>query len=114
MQCDECGRQFRPARSWQRFCSPHCRDTFNNRRKGYAAEDAKDEQYRREVLAHEARLNGYTLINLVANPPPQLKGPTLGLRPLNAEPKKEEGEEARELPSAVSAAEKGGLDDWPA
>jgi len=98
MQCDECGRKFRAARSWQRFCSPGCRDTFNNRRKSDAAEDAKREEYRREVAAHEARINGYTLIDLVANPPPKLKGPTLGVRPLNVEAKKE-----GEVASAVSA-----------
>jgi hypothetical protein len=37
--------------------------------------EAKDEQYRREVLANEARINGFTHIELVANPPPQLTGP---------------------------------------
>jgi hypothetical protein len=86
MRCDECGTPFRPARSWQHFCSPRCRDTYNNRRKRDAAEDAKDEEYRAEVAAHEARINGYTLIEGVANPPPKLKGPTLGLLPLRAQP----------------------------
>jgi hypothetical protein len=101
MQCDECGRQFRPARSWQHFCSPRCRDTYNNRGKKYAAEQAEREQYRAEVAAHEARINGYTQIDLAANEPPKLKGPTLGVRPLNAEPKKKE--EARELQTLASA-----------
>ena len=33
MQCDECKREFRPAKSWQRFCNPRCRDTFQSREK---------------------------------------------------------------------------------
>jgi hypothetical protein len=92
MQCDECGRDFRPARWWQHFCSPRCRDTYNNREKRNAAQDAKQEEYRAEVAQHEARINGYTLLELKPNPPPQLKGPMFGLRPFNVEAKKEERE----------------------
>jgi hypothetical protein len=100
MRCEECGKDFRRATMHQRFCSDDCRYAHHNREKRYAAEDAEREQYRREVLAHEARINGHTLIELVANPPPKLKGPTLGVRPLGAQPAKKEKEQP--LASAVS------------
>jgi hypothetical protein len=98
MRCKECGREIRRAADHQRFCSDDCRYAYHNRKKRDAAEDAEREQYRREVAAHEARINGYTLIDLVADPPPKLKGPTLWVRPLNVEAKKE-----GEVASAVSA-----------
>jgi hypothetical protein len=90
MRCEECGKEIRRAANHQRFCNDDCRYAYHNRKKRDAAEDANREQYRREVAAHEARLNGYTLIGLVANPPPQLKGPTLGVLPVRAQPKKQE------------------------
>jgi hypothetical protein len=96
MQCDECGREFRPARWWQHFCSPHCRDTYHNRRKANAAKNERDERYRCEVLAYEV-LNGTKHLELVANPPPPMLeklGPTFGLRGFGPKAKKEESEVA--------------------
>jgi hypothetical protein len=75
MRCDECGKDFRRTRAWQHFCSPKCRNDYHNHETSRALHEAKDEQYRREVLANEARINGFTHIELVANPPPQLTGP---------------------------------------
>ena len=85
MQCDECGKNFRPARPWQHFCSPRCRNNFHNRETSRALQEAKDEQYRVEVLAHEAQINGYTLLELKANPPAQLTGPKLLRRPIRVQ-----------------------------
>jgi hypothetical protein len=31
MKCTECGGDFRQNRSWQHFCSEHCRNKHNNR-----------------------------------------------------------------------------------
>jgi len=90
MRCKECGKDFRPATMHQEFCRNDCRYAYHNRKKKFAAQDAEREQYRREVAAHEARINGYTLIELVANPPPQLKGPRPGLLPSGTQPKKQE------------------------
>jgi hypothetical protein len=28
-RCDHCDRQFQPAKSWQRFCTPRCRDAWH-------------------------------------------------------------------------------------
>ena len=28
-RCDQCDREFRPAKSWQRFCTPKCRDAWH-------------------------------------------------------------------------------------
>jgi len=28
-RCDNCDRQFQPAKSWQRFCTPKCRDAWH-------------------------------------------------------------------------------------
>ncbi len=104
MRCEECGKDFRRATMHQRFCSDDCRYAHHNREKRFAAKDAKDEQYRREVAEHEARINGYTLIEAVANPPPKLKGPTFGIRPFNVEAKKKESE-ASEGTTSVDPAE---------
>jgi hypothetical protein len=93
MRCDECGKEFRSATTWQHFCSPRCRNTHNNRENRRAAEEAKREQYRAEVAAHEALINGYTLLELKANPPPQLTGPKLLRRPVVVQPKNEEDEQ---------------------
>jgi hypothetical protein len=92
MQCSQCRKEFRRATTHQRFCSDDCRYAHHNRKKKDAADDAKDEQYRREVLAHEARINGFTHIEAVALPPPQLTGPKCGLLPV-AQPKNETEEE---------------------
>jgi hypothetical protein len=85
MRCDECGKEFRPATTWQHFCSPDCRNTHNNRKNRRAAEEAKDEQYRAEVLEHEARIGGFTHLELKANPPAQLTGPKLLRRPIRVQ-----------------------------
>jgi len=81
--------EFRPATTWQHFCSPDCRNTHNNRKNRHEAEEAKREQYRAEVAAHEARINGYTLLELKANPPAQLTGPKLLRRLVVVQPKSE-------------------------
>jgi hypothetical protein len=28
-RCDHCNQQFQPAKSWQRFCTPKCRDAWH-------------------------------------------------------------------------------------
>src|SRR5262249_9311655 len=33
MKCDWCDGEFSPARTWQRFCCPKCRNDWNNREK---------------------------------------------------------------------------------
>jgi hypothetical protein len=88
MQCDECGRDFRPARDWQHFCSPRCRNAYHNRENSRAA-------YAAEVAKHEARVNGHAppKDDLVA----QLEllkpaAPTVWRRPL-VQPKSDEGED---------------------
>ena len=48
-------KDFRPARWWQEFCQPKCRNTYHNRETSRALQEAKHEQYRAEVAAHEAR-----------------------------------------------------------
>ena len=58
MQCKECGTDFRPAKWWQEFCQPKCRNTYHNRETSRALQEAKHEQYRAEVAAHEARTTG--------------------------------------------------------
>ena len=86
MRCEECGKDFRPVPNVaQRFCSDRCRYAHHNRKNRVAAQDAKNEQYRSEVAAHEARINGYTLLELKANPPPQLEGPKLIRRPIRVQ-----------------------------
>ena len=89
MRCDECGKEFRPATTWQHFCSPDCRNTHNKRINRREAEEAKREQYLADVAAHEARINGYTLLELKANPPAQLTGPKLLRRLVVVQPKSE-------------------------
>jgi hypothetical protein len=90
MQCRECGKPFHPMKEHQQFCADRCRYRYHNRKKRNAAKDAADEQYRREVLAREAKLNGFTHIEMVAEPPLQLTGPKLGLLPVAVKPKSEE------------------------
>ena len=60
MQCDECGKDFRPKTTWQHFCSPKCRNDHNNREFRRAQQEARREEYAAEVAAHEARMNGHT------------------------------------------------------
>ncbi len=41
MQCVECNREFEPAKSWQQFCSPKCRNDWHykeQKRAAYCAE----------------------------------------------------------------------------
>jgi hypothetical protein len=90
---EECGKDFRRATMHQRFCSDDCRYAHRNRKNRNAAQETKDEQYRSEVAAHEARINGYTLLELKANPPPQLEGPKLIRRPIRVQPN-DEGDHA--------------------
>jgi hypothetical protein len=52
MKCDWCESSFSPARSWQRFCCPKCRDDWNNREKKRAAVEAAEER-------REDRINGH-------------------------------------------------------
>jgi hypothetical protein len=68
-------------------------NTYNNRENRRAAEEAKREHYRAEVAAAEARKNGYTLLELKANPPAQLTGPKLIRRPIVVQPKSEEDQQ---------------------
>lgn len=49
MRCTECDREFEPAKPWQHFCSPKCRDAWHYRGRKRAA-------YCEEVEAAEARL----------------------------------------------------------
>jgi hypothetical protein len=28
-RCDHCNREYQPAKSWQRFCTPRCRDAWH-------------------------------------------------------------------------------------
>jgi hypothetical protein len=101
MQCDGCGKEFRPARWWQHFCSSRCRATYHNRKHQNGVEAVRDERYRREVAQHDARINGYTLIEAVAEPPPMLTGPRFGVRPFNVEPEKEQIEEVERKENAA-------------
>jgi hypothetical protein len=39
--CDHCDRQFQPAKSWQRFCTPKCRDAWHYEQWKFAAEEDK-------------------------------------------------------------------------
>src|SRR5262245_36816467 len=85
MQCDECGKDFRPATTWQHFCSPRCRNTHNNRENRNAA-------YAAEVSAHEARMNGGSAPTSDQKLDPVALGlvkpkPPLMLRPVGAQPK---------------------------
>ena len=60
MQCDECGKDFRPKTTWQHFCSPKCRSDHNNREFRRAQQEAKREAYAEQVAAHEAKMNGHS------------------------------------------------------
>jgi hypothetical protein len=52
MKCDWCGREFSPAKPWQHFCNPKCRDDWHNReRKRAAFQTAEDRR--------EDRMNGH-------------------------------------------------------
>jgi hypothetical protein len=51
MNCDWCDNPFSPARDWQRFCSPKCRNDWNNREKVRRQIEAAEH-------AREDRLNG--------------------------------------------------------
>jgi hypothetical protein len=91
MQCDECGREFRQARWWQHFCSPHCRDTFNNREKSRA-------KYEAAVEAHEDRMNGHATTNKPKANLADLLGlgktkPTFGKRGFGTKPKEKDQQE---------------------
>jgi hypothetical protein len=96
MRCEECGTEIRRAADHQRFCSDDCRGAYHRR-------EYRRAKYEADVEAHEARINGRVpptkkvdLVKLGLVKPK----PTLGLRPLNVEVKKE-----GEGTSAVSAAE---------
>jgi hypothetical protein len=98
MQCEECGKEIQRAANHQRFCNDDCRGAYHRRKYRRA-------KYEAEVEAHEeriARMNGHgpdpnKKVDLVALGLAKPK-PTLGLRPLGAQAKKE-GSEA----SAVGA-----------
>jgi len=55
MRCEweKCNKEFRPAKPWQRFCSPQCRDAFHNLEKKRdavrAAEDAREDRVNANV-----------------------------------------------------------------
>jgi len=97
MQCDQCGKNFRPKKPWQHFCQPKCRDDFHNAEKKRVAKEAKDDAYADEVAHHEARVNGHSVhtkkkFDVVARGLVKPK-PQFGLLPVRAQPKKEEGED---------------------
>jgi hypothetical protein len=109
MQCEECGKEIRRAANHQRFCNDDCRNHYHARERRRA-------KYEAEVEAHEERIaerNGHAFSERkhanLADLLGLAKKPTLGLRPLNVEEKKE-----GEVASAVSAADNGGLDERPA
>ena len=52
MKCDWCEGEFSPAKSWQRFCKPKCRDDWNNREKLRRQIEAAEER-------REDRINGH-------------------------------------------------------
>jgi hypothetical protein len=86
MRCEweNCGKEFRPAKPWQRFCSPHCKDAFHNLEKKRDAVRAAED-------AREDRINGIKpgqskKIDLVALGLVKPK-PLLALRPIGAQPK---------------------------
>jgi len=47
MQCENCGRDFNPQRSWQRFCDKQCQQAWNRHR--YRMGEVLGAEYRRET-----------------------------------------------------------------
>jgi endogenous inhibitor of DNA gyrase (YacG/DUF329 family) len=47
LQCNHCGKDFRQARHWQRFCSTRCRDAWH--RHNYKLEEVKDAEAVRDA-----------------------------------------------------------------
>jgi hypothetical protein len=51
-RCDHCDRQFQPVKSWQRFCTPRCRDAWHY------------EQWKHELAqAEPAEANGRSAVD---------------------------------------------------
>jgi len=61
MRCDQCGKEFRLNKPWQRFCKPECRDDYHNEQKRQLTEEMKRDAYADAVAAHEAKINGHSV-----------------------------------------------------
>jgi hypothetical protein len=79
--CDNCGREFLPQKSWQRFHSPKCRDDWHYHQRKLA-QVAEAEQLRELRLVNGANGNGAEVkplseIMQALTPTPAPKSPLL-------------------------------------
>ena len=78
LRCDQCGKDFRQARHWQKFCSNKCRNDWH--RHNYKLEEVKeaeaDHAAKQQLVALRTRIDGTALVNALK----------AGIEPAPAEP----------------------------
>jgi hypothetical protein len=62
MQCNHCGKDFRQARHWQRFCSTRCHDAWWRHQN--KLEEVKDAEAVRDLRKHW-RVDGNAIVEAI-------------------------------------------------
>jgi hypothetical protein len=66
-RCEKCDREYQPAKSWQRFCTPKCRDAWHYEQWKHEGEAEAERDARQQLpeLRERIQIDGNAIVEAI-------------------------------------------------